>query len=218
MDRKQWELNKIEEWINKLHGNVLNTYHKNSYREYRLVDIGSGAHWCLANWSLHFKSIYATDLWNSYKELLDYYKMNQLEFIEWIWKDSINVHKIPCNCEALPFDNEMFDVATSISSIEHFGQPFKAMEEINRVLKPGKYFIFTVEYQDEQYRKKCPNRILGFNDDELKYLCNNGMWELIHKEIAPPETSDLIAWAREGKPEQAFNVVPCFIVLRKRGI
>ena len=44
----------------------------------------------------------------------------------------------------LEFDNDLFDIAFSFSSIEHFGGErhsgaLKAMKEIERVLKPGGY-------------------------------------------------------------------------------
>src|SRR5215217_4521180 len=51
----------------------------------------------------------------------------------------------------LEFDNDLFDVAFSFSSIEHFGGErhsgaLKSMKEIERVLKPGGIAIIATEY------------------------------------------------------------------------
>ena len=59
------------------------------------------------------------------------------------------------NLDHLPFDNDFFDIVTTVSTIEHvglgrYGDPIspdgdkKAMEEIKRVVKPGGKIIITI--------------------------------------------------------------------------
>lgn len=132
--RKLWEFKEVTNWL------------KDQYdKDYYLLDIASGIQECIPEWAPHFKKIYATDLWASYTNIPGDFGFNQLEFLDWAWADINNVVKIPCNCERLPFSDNLFDVATSVSSIEHFGDPIKGINEALRVLKPGGFFIFIVE-------------------------------------------------------------------------
>lgn len=48
------------------------------------------------------------------------------------------------DAEALPFDDQNFDVVTINFGMLHFPQPELAVAEANRVLKPGGKFGFTV--------------------------------------------------------------------------
>jgi len=48
-----------------------------------------------------------------------------------------NVAFVPGRAEALPFENEYFDVVVSRSAVHHFAQPAAAIGEMARVLKRG---------------------------------------------------------------------------------
>lgn len=56
-----------------------------------------------------------------------------------------------------PFKNESFDLVVSKDTLEHFLQPWKAVEEVHRILKPGGLFIIWVPFMhpfhgDDYYR------------------------------------------------------------------
>jgi len=61
--------------------------------------------------------------------------------------DSIDVHD--GNFEALPFEDDSFDVVWCQDSILHSGERFKVFQEVDRVLKSGGLFIFTDIMQKE---------------------------------------------------------------------
>jgi ubiquinone/menaquinone biosynthesis C-methylase UbiE len=66
----------------------------------------------------------------------------------------------------LSFDSSSFDIVISCETIEHVPFPYKALEELNRVLKPGGIFILT-----------CPSYFNFF-----------GIWCLYRKFIGKPFT------------------------------
>lgn len=49
------------------------------------------------------------------------------------------------NAEKLPYDSNMFDKVVSVCALEHFANDEKAIEEMNRVLKPGGILVLTVD-------------------------------------------------------------------------
>lgn len=48
------------------------------------------------------------------------------------------------NSEKMPYDDKKFDTVISLDTIEHLANPLKVFFEINRVLKNGGSFIFSV--------------------------------------------------------------------------
>lgn len=50
---------------------------------------------------------------------------------------------IECNAEILPFDDDQFDVAYSVSALEHMGNPIVAVKELCRVVHPGGLVVLT---------------------------------------------------------------------------
>lgn len=46
----------------------------------------------------------------------------------------------------LPFRDESFDFIISVAVIEHLSDPWQASRELNRVLKPGGYFLGTIAF------------------------------------------------------------------------
>jgi len=57
-------------------------------------------------------------------------------------KQNENINFIHAPAENLPFNDNFFDLVFSIEVVEHVQNPKKMFKEIQRVLKPGGYFIF----------------------------------------------------------------------------
>ncbi|HEC86187.1 MAG: SAM-dependent methyltransferase [Candidatus Parabeggiatoa sp. nov. 1] len=60
------------------------------------------------------------------------------------------------NFEAIPSENQQYDVVLSQDAILHSGNRRKVLEEVKRVLKPGGEFIFTDPMQSDN----CPEGVL----------------------------------------------------------
>lgn len=69
------------------------------------------------------------------------------------------IKQVQCDAKDMPFEDETFDVVTSLCTLEHLGtQAFgdevdayadkKMVDEVRRVLKPGGDFIFTTQIND----------------------------------------------------------------------
>ena len=58
--------------------------------------------------------------------------------------------------EAIPADDESFDIIWSQDAILHSGHREKVLQEVARVLKPGGHFVFTDPMQSDD----CPNGVL----------------------------------------------------------
>lgn len=76
--------------------------------------------------------------------------------------------------EALPFEDDFFDVVFSKSVIEHFYYPEKLMQEIYRVLKPGGLVItmcpdwkFNFRIYFEDYTHRTPFMLSSLRDIQL---------------------------------------------------
>ena len=77
-----------------------------------------------------------------------------------------------CSILDLPFEDNRFDYVVSDMVLEHVeGDPFKAIDETHRVLKPGGIAIHTscFMYQRHGY----PGDFWRFTPDALSYMCRN---------------------------------------------
>ena len=82
--------------------------------------------------------------------------------------------------EALPFDDDFFDVVFSKSVIEHFYYPEQLMQDIYRVLKPGGLVIticpdweFNVRIYFEDYTHRTPFMLSSLRDIQLIHGFDN---------------------------------------------
>jgi SAM-dependent methyltransferase len=69
-----------------------------------------------------------------------------------------NKDNILCaNLEILPFEDNTFDIFLTMDVFEHLFNPIIAIKEINRVVKPGGYYIMTVPIEnfDKPTEKTC---------------------------------------------------------------
>lgn len=56
---------------------------------------------------------------------------------------------VQAGVEAIPFKADFFDVVSSFNSLDHVDDLDKALEEINRVLKPGGDFLLIVDIHEK---------------------------------------------------------------------
>ncbi|MBQ3032872.1 MAG: methyltransferase domain-containing protein, partial [Deferribacterales bacterium] len=60
-----------------------------------------------------------------------------------------NIKFVQGSGENIPFDNHRFDVVVSFETIEHIENPYKMVEEVKRVLKPGGIYIVSTPNIEE---------------------------------------------------------------------
>jgi ubiquinone/menaquinone biosynthesis C-methylase UbiE len=82
------------------------------------------------------------------------------------------LHYVQGNAEKLPLKNECFDAVINVESCHAYGSVPKFLSEVNRVLKPGGYFLCT--------DMRSPN---GMNTLR-KNLLNSGMQILLEEDIS----------------------------------
>jgi ubiquinone/menaquinone biosynthesis C-methylase UbiE len=83
-----------------------------------------------------------------------------------------NVHGVVGDGRKLPFADNFFDVAYSISTLEHIiprGGVFEAIDEMIRVTKPGGKVIFSI---DVHHPVPNPKEDDMFDSDDFIYLAN----------------------------------------------
>jgi SAM-dependent methyltransferase len=87
-----------------------------------------------------------------------------------------------CDCKKLDFDNNIFDMVLSLSSIEHFGlgrygdefdidADGKAFDEMKRVVKPGGYIVFTTTINKSPMLMFNAHRIYSY--DIIRSYCHD---------------------------------------------
>jgi SAM-dependent methyltransferase len=67
----------------------------------------------------------------------------------------------------LPFEDASMDVVLSTATVEHFAQPFVAISEIARVLRPGGRFIGSVSFWESWHGRSC----FHMTPDGIAVLC-----------------------------------------------
>jgi sarcosine/dimethylglycine N-methyltransferase len=115
----------------------------------RVIDVGSGyggsARWLAGNYGCHVMCLNLSEAQNARNRM-----MNEEQSLA----DRIDV--VDGNFEAIPADDQQFELAWSQDAILHSGQRAKVLQEVDRVLKPGGEFIFT----DPMQADDCPQGVL----------------------------------------------------------
>ncbi len=93
------------------------------------LDLGCGGGSTLEALAEHFSKLYGVDL---------------SMYLSVRMAEKVAFNKVDLNFDRLPYPDEMLDVVTAFQVIEHLENPFFVAREINRVLRPGGLFIFSV--------------------------------------------------------------------------
>ncbi len=119
-----------------------------------------------------------------------------------------NLHFYVSRVEALPFDDDFFDVVISTTAFHHFSNPEKTLREANRVLKPkGKLYILDMmannafmKLVDRYYRKTEPAHVKLYSTTEfqalferagLRHITTNHMVRIPAIDVCMAEKSNL---------------------------
>lgn len=107
----------------------------------RILDAGCGVSAIPFLWASYGAEVTAVDFDQENIHLME--QMNQQEYYGEGKKITLGCYDIT----DLPYEDEYFDIVTSISVIEHLDYPFTfhAFAELYRVLKPGGVFVCTVD-------------------------------------------------------------------------
>jgi len=104
--------------------------------------------------SIGFRNVIAVDYWSSGAEYL------------------VDAHR-------LPFEDTCFDMILTTATLEHLYNPFVAISEIRRVLKPGGTLLATASFWESWHGHSC----FHFTPDGLHALCCSA--DLVLEDIWP---------------------------------
>jgi SAM-dependent methyltransferase len=101
-------------------------------------------------------------------------------------QSSLQLVDVICPATELIFDDNSFDTVFCTQTLEHIADHHRAFSEINRVLKPGGYFIFSVPFTWELHEEpfdyfrftKYGIRFLidKFGFEQIEMIPNGGKW------------------------------------------
>lgn len=113
-----------------------------------------------------------------------------------------------CGGEAIPYDNNSFDLIYSFEVLEHVENPRKVLEEIYRILKPGAYaYISTCNYDSfyEGHYKRFWNPFIGVKGNRKNYI-NKGLSPKFLSELNFITKKQIKRWTKEiGYTDLKFN-------------
>ncbi|MDO8841486.1 methyltransferase domain-containing protein, partial [Methanocalculus sp.] len=90
------------------------------------------------------------------------------EFLDDLEHGRVKSNGVHCeDLQNLSFSDELFDLVITQDVLEHVQDPERALQEIQRVLKPGGYHIFTIPYHEG---RKTQKRISAGDGVELPLL------------------------------------------------
>lgn len=88
--------------------------------------------------------------------------------------DDHGVNYYNCKCEALPFDNDFFDVVMSVNALDHVDDLEKTIKEIARVLKNGGRLIGQFNFR----RSPTKTEPICLHHETISKLCNANQLQL----------------------------------------
>ena len=113
---------------------------------------------------------------------------------------------------ALPYEDESFDVAYSVSVIEHIpgSGDAMAMSELARVLRPGGLLILTFPFRKRLEEEWVERDVYGekYRGEPL-FFCRHYSTDAVHERLIGDRPFDIVEqllWRKEGVPEAQARV------------
>jgi len=123
--------------------------------------------------------------------------------------------------ESLPFDNAAFDKIVSLSSVEHFADPVKGLEEMFRVLRPDGRMAISVDTLNPNNSSMAFRRWHAARHHVTKYFGEDELASILtaigfRVDKAPVHifSSPLSRWAREKFIRRPRQLLPLFPIFR----
>lgn len=91
--------------------------------------------------------------------------------------------------EALPIDDARLDAATLMLVLHHVPEPWRALAEVSRVLKPGGRLLVVdmLPHDRESYRQQMGHVWLGFSDEQMRQILNDAGFGDVKIVSLPPD-------------------------------
>ncbi len=111
-----------------------------------------------------------------------------------------NLDYVKGRIEALPLENQSYDVAVLSQALHHVDDPIIALEEARRVLRPGGQLLVIdlLAHNEEWVRDQLQHRVLGFTEADLESLVARAGFDRVHvsrvaRDPSPPHFMTLLA-------------------------
>ena len=167
-------------------------------RQSMIVDLGFGEGWTLTFLhALGFNNIHGVDFRIDrrlrVKQLLTMWRQKTLR---------PPYHLQRANITKTPFQPETYDIAISISTIEHGVDIDRFLAEASRILKPNGLLFITTDYWDDKIRTDRSARAFGlswqvFSRDQIETMvrvASNLGLVLFHKTASPQCSGRPVLW------------------------
>lgn len=140
-------------------------------REWTVLDIATGGGHVARTLAPHVKWVAATDL--TRPMLAAAARANREEGVE-------NILYVQADAESLPFLDESFDLVTCRIAAHHFPHPAAFVREVERVLRPGGFFLFIDNVvPEDQEMAEWINRIEQMRDRSHVRCLAVSEWETL---------------------------------------
>ncbi len=118
-------------------------YRYASYRGKQVLDVGCGNGYVLSRYAKCGASVLGIDLtWTGASLSQQRFRL-----------ENLSGSFLQGNAESLPFENDSFDLVTSMGVLHHVPSMEKAVGEIHRVLRRGGEFVIMVYHQNSFYNR-----------------------------------------------------------------
>ena len=135
----------------------------------------------------------STDLlfkYNSSPESLLDYGCGPAKAMLRLYSDKINlIHSYDPIFHPMEFNSaDQYEAIACIEAIEHFYHPYKELEKINSLLKPGGYLLFRTEFQsslenlENWWYRRDPTHVGFFNSKTWDFIAEKFAWKMLDQE------------------------------------